>query len=74
MGIPIGTVLASTAGDATVTVCAPKKVVLAGEEMSLTAATRQVLGLPYSVAPGPYWQHEGRLVSDIYDQTYPAED
>lgn len=74
MGIPVGATLASTASEGFVTVCGPKKVILRGEEMSLTAATRQVLNLSYSVAPGPYWQYEGRLLSDIYEQTYPAED
>ena len=53
MAIPMGTVLQSAHSDATVTVVATKKVRLADEETSPTAATRQVLGLDYSVQPGP---------------------
>jgi hypothetical protein len=55
MGIPIGSELKFTESDASVFVTAPKKVKLGDEEMSLTAATRTLLGLDYSVAPGPYW-------------------
>ena len=70
MGIPIGSVLRFIEGDATVTVAGEKKVSLDGEEMSLTAATRQLLGVEYSVAPGPYWTYEGKLLRAIYDETY----
>ena len=51
-----------------------KKVTLNGAEMSLTAATRQVLGLDYSVAPAPYWTFNGRLLKDIYEETYPSSE
>jgi hypothetical protein len=74
MGIPDGSVLHFTEGDATVTVVGERKVQLDGIEMSLTAATRQLLGLDYSVAPGPYWTYEGRVVRDIYNATYSRED
>jgi hypothetical protein len=67
-------VLHFTEGDATVTVLGERKVQLDGVEMSLTAATRQLLGLDYSVAPGPYWTYEGRGVRDIYNATYSRED
>jgi hypothetical protein len=40
--------------------------------MSLTAATQQVLGTEYAVAPGPHWTYDGRLLRDIYDETYPG--
>lgn len=70
MGIPMGAVLQSAHSDATVTVVAPKKVRLADEEMSLTAATRQVLGLDYSVQPGPHWTYEGKSIRDLYEETY----
>lgn len=71
MGIPVGSELVSAASGATVTVAGEKKVSLNGTAMSLTAATRQVLGLDYSVAPAPYWTFNGRLLKDIYDETYP---
>lgn len=73
MGIPEGAILQSTSSDAVVTVTGPKRVRLGDEEMSLTAATRQVLGIDYRVAPGPYWTFNGKLVRDIYNETYTHE-
>ena len=70
MGILPGSELRSVKADITVTVLGPKKVKLGDEEMSLTAATRQGLALEYSVAPGPHWTYEGKLLSDIYEATY----
>jgi hypothetical protein len=52
------------------TVIGPKKVRLREDEMSLTAATRSLLGLDYSVAPGPYWTFNVRSLRDIYNETY----
>lgn len=71
MGIPIGSELKFTETDTSVFVTAPKKVKLNDEEMSLTAATRTLLGLDYSVAPGPYWTFAGQSLRDIYNRTYP---
>ena len=73
MGIAIGSVLHFTEGDDVVTVVGEKKVALLGEEMSLTAATRRLLKLEYSVAPGPYWTYEGKSLRAIYDETYTAD-
>ncbi len=70
MGIPMGAELNSVKDDVIVTVIGPKKVKFGDEEMSLTAATRQVLGLEYSVAPGPHWTYNGKLIRDIYEETY----
>ncbi|HEY9283611.1 MAG TPA: GIY-YIG nuclease family protein [Pyrinomonadaceae bacterium] len=70
MGIPVGAVLQSTHDETTVTVISPKKVSMGDEEMSLTAATRRVLGLEYSVAPSPHWTCQGRLLREIYEETY----
>ncbi len=70
MGIPMGAELNSVKDDVIVTVVGPKKVKFGDEEMSLTAATRQVLGLEYSVAPGPHWTYNGKLIRDIYEETY----
>jgi hypothetical protein len=70
MGIPVGSILQSTTKDVSVTVVSSKRVCLGDEEMSLTAATRRILGLEYSVAPGPYWTFEGRLLREIYQETY----
>lgn len=74
MGIPQGAVLHFTEGDSVVTVANERKVMLDGQEMSLTAATRQLLGLDYSVAPGAYWTYEGKSIRDIYNVTYTRDD
>lgn len=74
MKIPIGAVLHSVHSDITVTVCAPKKVLFAGDEISLTAATRQILGIEYSVQPSPYWTYQGKLLKTIYEETYSTEE
>lgn len=70
MGIPIGAILQSAHDDTAVEVVSAKRVRMGEEEISLTAATRQVLGLDYSVAPSPHWTHQGRLLKEIYDETY----
>jgi hypothetical protein len=70
MGIPIGSELHSIHGDATVMVVGPKKVKLGDEELSLSAATNQVMQLDYSLAPGPHWTYNGKLIRDIYEETY----
>jgi hypothetical protein len=74
MGIPIGSELVCTAFDVKLTVIGPKKVKLGDEELSLTAATRKALSLEYAVQPGPYWLFNGRLLRDIYNETYPIEE
>jgi hypothetical protein len=70
MGIPAGAVLHFSESDATVTVANDRKVYLNGEQLSLTAATRQLLQLDYSVQPGQYWTYEGKSLRDIYNETY----
>ena len=70
MQIPVGSTLACTVGAATVVVVGPRKVKLDGEELLLSVATRRVLGLNYNVAPSPYWIYDGRLLRDIYNDTY----
>jgi len=73
MGIPNGAILTCSVEDQTVTVSGPRKVIHNGEETSLTAATRSILALDYSVAPLPYWSFNGRSLNEIYEETYPAE-
>ena len=72
MGIPIGAELVCSVDGSIAIVANSKRVVFNGEETSLTAATRTVLGLDYSVAPGPYWRFGARSIRDIYDETYPG--
>ncbi|QYX30460.1 GIY-YIG nuclease family protein [Sphaerospermopsis torques-reginae] len=70
MGIPIGSELKSVHSDDFVTVVTPKKVKFGEEEMSLTAATRQILGIGYSVAPNSHWTYNGMHLNEIYNEIY----
>ena len=70
MQIPLNSLLTCKVNAVSVTVVDSKKVLLNGEEMSLTAATRKVLNIDYSVAPSPYWSFDGKLLQDIYNETY----
>jgi hypothetical protein len=70
MGIPVGSELRSIHREATATVVSAKVVSYLGEEQSLTAATRSVLNVDYSVAPSPHWTYQGRLLREIYNETY----
>ncbi len=73
MGIPAGAVMHCVSKDAMVTVLDDRNVSLDGETMSITRATQQTLDLPYQVAPGAHWTYEGRLLNDIYNETYPYD-
>jgi hypothetical protein len=70
MGIPMGSELICTSNDAKVTVVENKKVKLGDEVLSLSAATKQVLQLDYPVPPAVYWAFNGRLLREIYNETY----
>lgn len=70
MKIPVGAVLRSTEVDISVVVVDEHRVKLGDKEMSLSAATREILGLDYYVRPGVYWTYEGRVLRDIYNETY----
>lgn len=54
----------------TVVVHGSKKVIYEGNTISLTAATRNILGLDYSIQPSPKWKYQGRLLKDIYEEYY----
>lgn len=70
MNIAPGSILLFKDGNTTVEVKDNKKIVYNGEVMSLTAATRELLGIDYSVQPSPHWTYEGRLLNDIYNEVY----
>ena len=71
MGIPVGATLVSTDdGITSVTVLGAKKVKLGEDVLSLSAATRLVLGVDYSVQPSPHWTFEGKSLHDMYEETY----
>jgi hypothetical protein len=70
MGIPVGSELKFNKTDISIIVSGSRKITLADEEMSLTNATKLMLGTAHSVAPAPYWTYEGKSLSEIYDETY----
>lgn len=70
MGIPIGSILESIECDETAIVATERMVTFRNETMPLTRATRLALGIDYDVAPTPHWAYKGRLLRDIYNETY----
>lgn len=71
MNIPINSELVCTTNGESATVITARTVLFRGEETSLTNATRVILNNGYHVAPNPYWTYNGKLLRDIYDETYP---
>jgi hypothetical protein len=70
MGIPTGSILESIECDETATVATERTVNFRNEIVSLTRATRMVLGNDYDVAPTPHWTYNGRILQEIYNETY----
>ena len=72
MNIPTGSKLIYQKDDSSVEVevCGDRKVLYNGEETSLTAVTKELLGLDYAPQPTRYWNYGGRNLSDIYNETY----
>ncbi len=70
MGIPNESVLLYKDGITEVKVLDNKKVNYLGRDMTLTAATREVMGIDYSVQPSPHWTFEGKFLKDIYESVY----
>lgn len=58
-----------------VQIISERKVLYNDEECSISALTAQLKGYnTRHIAPGSYWLCNGRLLSEIYDETYPIED
>ncbi|MEO8513440.1 MAG: GIY-YIG nuclease family protein [Ignavibacteria bacterium] len=70
MNIPIGSVLVCVANGETATVLSDRAINFRGEETSLTNATRIILDNSYHVAPSPYWSFNGKILREIYNETY----
>ena len=70
MSIPEGSTLQFTQADKTCTVLNGRKVSYQGEEISLTALTQRLLDTDKPLQLSPYWQFEGRRLTDIYNETY----
>jgi len=59
----------------TVTVISDRKVSYKGEEVSISALSAQLKGYKVKhIQPTPHWVFNDRLLSDIYDETYPFEE
>jgi len=57
------------------TVASDRKIIYKGEEMSISALSAQLKGYKVKhIAPGVHWLFNDKLLSDIYDETYPFED
>lgn len=76
LGIPSGSVLVFKDGSRQATVTSEKKVMFEGQECSLSAATRVVLGLPkdYAIQPSPHWTFNGKSLHEIYDYTHSGQE
>lgn len=70
MGIPEGSVLQFTQSDENCIVINGRSVSHNGEETSLTALTKKLLNTDRPLRPSPYWQFNGRRLTDIYNETY----
>ena len=59
----------------TVKVISDRKVSYNGEEVSISALSAQLKGYKVKhIQPTPHWVFNDRLLSDIYDETYPFEE
>ena len=58
-----------------VIVISDRKVSYNGEEISISALSAQLKGYKVKyIQPTPHWLYNDRLLSDIYDETYPFEE
>ena len=73
MSLPVGSILRSIHNAETAVVSGDRSVTFRGEDTSLSNATRVLLELDYPVAPTSHWTFEGRLLSEIYEETYSRE-
>ena len=59
----------------TVTVISERKVSYKGEDVSISALSAMLKGYKVKhIQPTPHWLYNDRLLSDIYDETYPIEE
>lgn len=58
----------------TVTIESAKEVIFNGVKQSLTAVTKKLLNKTTDLQPTPKWLYEGRLLSEIYNETYPPSE
>lgn len=76
MGMQKGDVLTWKEDPAiSVTVLSERKVSYNGEETSISSLSAQLKGYKSKhISPGSHWLFKDKLLSDIYDETYPFEE
>ena len=76
MGLQKGDVLTwKDDSSISVTIISDRKVRYKGEETSISALSAQLKGYKIKyIQPTPHWLYKDRLLSDIYDETYPFEE
>lgn len=58
-----------------VTIISERKVSYEGEETSISALSAKLKGYKVNhIQPTPHWLYKDRLLSEIYDETYPFEE
>ena len=58
-----------------VTIISERKVCYEGEETSISALSAKLKGYKVKhIQPTPHWLYNERLLSEIYDETYPFEE
>lgn len=55
----------------TITVSSKRTILFNGKETSISEVTRDLKKSKWNVPPCPNWLYKGKLLSDIYDETYP---
>jgi hypothetical protein len=59
----------------TVTILSERRISYKGEEISISALSAKLKGYNVKhIAPEPHWLYKDKLLSDIYDETYPFEE
>ena len=59
----------------TVTIVSERRISYEGEETSISSLSAKLKGYKVKhIAPGAHWLYKERLLSDIYDETYPFEE
>lgn len=72
MGIDINSELVySKDENIRVKVVSSQKVLYYERECSLSGLTKELLHVPYYVAPCKYWLYNGKNLDEIYEETYP---
>lgn len=76
MGMQVGDVLTwKDDPNICVTITSGRTIKYQDEEVSISALSAQLKGYNVRhIAPGPCWLYKGRLLSEIYDETYTMEE